>query len=565
MHKKFGQTYIVISFALLIFSSMAKSQTKEMMDKYLSQQNQSTSTTKINADAPDLFGKITDANVHTKTVPVEEAIKPDKYIVGPNDLFNLGIYGYINQQVPLYVNLEGAVIIPTVGEVQISGLTLSQAKSKVITAVKKRYYSSDVSFSLSMPRTFMIKVSGMTQGNYEVSPVTRASEILAMLYFDEKNVSKINYQRVNGREFLNTTTSIRNIQLIRKDGSINTVDLYKYYIYGNDKYNPYFLEGDLLKMPFNTLDKYFITVNGAVQLPGLYEYNQEDDLETVVGLGRGFDVNAEPDSIVVYRSDADFKKFETINLSYEKDKSFKINNFDRVFVKYKTENQKNSTVLVLGEVNRQGYYPVTFKNTRIKDVIEMSGGFKNTAYLPLCILFRNYDKEYTLKDTAEILLNLRTSDLIVKEMDRLNFESDIRTRRNRVIVDFEKLFLKNDESQNIILEDKDVIYINDDKKTVYVYGQVASEGYVPLKGGEGYEYYIEKAGGYSLAADKGNTRVIKFNSRGWYKPEDTKIMSGDFVYVPKKVNEPLANTIQIISQIAGVLLGVLTTYLLFVK
>ena len=37
-----------------------------------------------------------------------------------------------------------------------------------------------------------------------------------------------------------------------------------------------------------------------------------------------------------------------------------------------------------------------------------------------------------------------------------------------------------------------------------------------------------------LAADEGNTRIIKFNSRGWYKTDETKILSGDFIYVPKK-------------------------------
>jgi protein involved in polysaccharide export with SLBB domain len=134
-----------------------------------------------------------------------------------------------------------------------------------------------------------------------------------------------------------------------------------------------------------------------------------------------------------------------------------------------------------------------------------------------------------------------------------------------VIVDFEKLFLKNDETQNIIIEDKDIIYVNDDKKIVYVFGQVNNEGYVQYKDGANFEYYIEKAGGYSLIADKGNTRIIKFNSRGWYKPDEIKINSGDYIYVPKKENRPFSETISLIAQIAGVILGVISTYLLFKK
>jgi len=198
----------------------------------------------------------------------------------------------------------------------------------------------------------------------------------------------------------------------------------------------------------------------------------------------------------------------------------------------------------------------------LKDAIEMAGGFRENAYLPLCILFRRYDEEYATKDTTEMLINLRTSDVLFTEEDRLNFFGDIRSKRNRVIVDFEKLYKSNDESQNIMLEDKDVIYINDDKKIVYVYGQVNNEGYVQFKENEDYEYYIEKAGGFSLGADEGNTRIIKFNSRGWYKPDDTKINSGDFVYVPKSEKKTFTETISLISQITAVILGVLTTYIL---
>jgi protein involved in polysaccharide export with SLBB domain len=131
-----------------------------------------------------------------------------------------------------------------------------------------------------------------------------------------------------------------------------------------------------------------------------------------------------------------------------------------------------------------------------------------------------------------------------------------------MVVDFEKLFMYGDSSQNIILEDKDVIYINDDKKSVYVYGQVMNEGFVPFKEGADFEYYIEKAGGYSLAADDGNTRVIKLNSRGWYKPDKIQVLSGDFIYVPKKSPTEFRESLTIIATMIGVVASVITTYLL---
>jgi len=555
---------IAFVLALMLCYTYSYSQKDNPLDK-LSGKSTSTSTsspTKINADAPQLFGSISDGNVHSKTTPVEGVIKPSEYIVGPNDLFTLGLYGFINQQVPLYVSLEGSVVIPTVGEIAVANLTLAEAKEKVIRAVKKRYYSSDVSFTLSQPRTFLIKVNGLSQGIYEVSPVMRVSDLIGRVFYDTTNVTNVYNQRFNQAEFFQTQTSMRNILLTRKDGSIIKVDLYKYFITGENEYNPQFLEGDLLKIPMNQLDKNFITISGAVQLGGGYEYSPGDDLQTVIGLARGFDTYAEEDSIIVYRPYINNKGFDVIELAYSKDKKYPIQNFDRIFVKYKTDFRKKVTALILGEVQRPGYYPISFKATTVKELIEMSGGITQNAYLPLCIIFRKYDNEYGAKDSTEIFINQRANDLLVTDKDKQNFDIDIKSRRGRVIVDFEKLLILNDSSQNIVLEDGDIIYINDDKKVVYVYGAVNSEGYVKYVEGQDYEYFIERAGGYGLGADEGDTRIIKFNSRGWYKPDQTKIESGDFVYVPKKQRESFKDTMGLIGVIVGIVGTIITSFIL---
>ncbi|MBK9226499.1 MAG: SLBB domain-containing protein [Ignavibacteria bacterium] len=556
------RTLLLLSvFFLVTASALAQvGMTERDLSKLGSQQTGSMG--KINADASDILNQMGSSSFSERSMPIEGAIEPEDYVVGPNDLFTLGIYGYITQQIPLVVSPEGSVIIPTVGEVNVNGVTLAEAKSRVISAVKGRYYSSDVSFTLNSPRTFLVKISGLTQGTFEVSPVTRVSEILKVLLVDTLNTSKVYYEKSNDREFFNTQISLRNIELQRKNGSVKKVDIYKYFLTNDNDYNPYFLEGDLLKVPYVRLENNFINIGGAVQLGGSYEYVEGDNLETAIGIARGFDVNAEPDSIVLYRTYEQTGKFDKIFLNYERDKDYKIEKFDRLFVNYKLNVQKNISVLVMGEVVRPGYYPISFKNTRLKDAIEMAGGFNDKSYLPLCILFRTYDAEYAAKDTSEILINMRANDLLISSVDQTNFYTDIKSKRNRVIVDFEKLFNKNDESQNVLLEDKDVIYINDNKNIVYVFGQVNQEGYVPFKKGMDIEYYIKKAGGLSLAAEEADTRIIKFNSRGWYDPDETKIETGDFVYVPKETTRPFEVNVALISQIAGVLLGVLTTYIL---
>jgi len=523
---------------------------------------------RINSDASDILSSLNQQQFQSSphmTVVVDKAVDPNKYIVGPNDVFSLGIYGYLNQQIPINVNVEGSVLIPTVGEVKVDGLTLNEAKSRVIKAVKKRYYSSDISFTLVTPKSFLVTVSSIVQKKIEVNSMNRVSDLITYVYYDTVNVQRAQYDFSNRSEFFFPSISLRNIEIIHKDGSVANVDLYRYFYTNEDQYNPYLQEGDFVKVPLGFLYKNYVTISGAVQLPGVYEYNKSDDLEAIIGLGRGFDFKANTDSIIVYRTNIETKEFEIFYLDYEKDKKFKISEYDRLFVKYKTDYIRNFSVTVLGEVNVPGVYPIIEKTTRLKDVIEIAGGMKKTAYLPLCILFRRYDAEYNAKDTLEVMVNMRANDLIINEKDKLNFERDVRSRRNRVIVDFEKLYLENDTSQNIVLEDKDVVYINDNKNIVYVYGQVGSEGFVPYKEGADYTYYIEKAGGYSLAADESNTRIIKFNTRGWYKPKDTKVGSGDFIYVPKETPAEFRESLTIVATMIGVVASVITTYLLIMQ
>lgn len=524
---------------------------------------------KINADAMDLINQFNLQSGYTmgppKQIPIDRTINPNKYVVGPNDIFTLGMYGYLNQQIPLIVNLEGSIVIPTVGEIKVDGLTLREAKEKVVTAVKKRYYSSDISFIITTPRNFIISVSGAVQKKFEVNSLTRTSDIISYIVYDTLNPALDQYKKNLNFEFFLPDISLRNIEIIRKSGHVDKVDLYRFFYTNDEKYNPYFQDGDLLKIPSGQLLQNFVSVNGAVQLGGVYEYNVEDNLTSVINLARGFDQDANIDSISVFRLNKDTGKLEAIIVSYRNNPGFKVNLFDRIFVKYNTIPIKSLSVTVLGEVERPGIYPIAFKKTTLKDVIELAGGFLPTAYLPLSIVFRRYDEEYMKTDTAEILVNMRANDLIVNEKDKLSFERDVVSRRNRMVVDFEKLYKENDSTQNIILENRDVIYINDNKNIVYVYGQVSNEGFVPYKEGADYQYYIDKAGGFSLAADKGNTRVIKFNSRGWYEADKTDVQSGDFIYVPKHSPSEFKENLTIIATMIGVVASVITTYLLIMQ
>jgi len=70
------------------------------------------------------------------TVPMESTIDPEQYVVGPSDVINIGIWGPMSaslpsSSVPLVVTPEGTLIVPTVGEIRVAGLSLADVKAKV--------------------------------------------------------------------------------------------------------------------------------------------------------------------------------------------------------------------------------------------------------------------------------------------------------------------------------------------------------------------------------------------------------------------------------------------------
>jgi polysaccharide export outer membrane protein len=494
---------------------------------------------------------------------LEGAVDLNKYIVGPSDIFSLGIWGVINQPLPLAVSPEGSLIVPTVGEINVAGLTLNEAKQKVIDRVKKRFISAEITLTLVSPRRFTITVTGVGQGIYPVSAIMRASTIISFIFSDSVSLIKSGTQPFERPNF-----SLRNITLKHKNGQTQRIDLFKYYATQDEKYNPFLNEGDVINLPKYDWDGRFISVQGAVQYPGVFEYIEGDDLETALQLVRGVTSVALLDSIMIARLDPTATKMERIYVKFEESKHMKLQPDDRVMVSAYAEERRDFKVLVLGEVVRGGYYPITKNNTKLSDVIAETGGLTPSAYLPTSELYRKVDtlsiQGGKLGDSLETFYTMRLNDVLSSKDERENFSQDLKYKIGRVNVDFEKLW-SGDESQNITVHNGDIIYISDNKKQVYVYGQVNKPGYVPFKEGADYTYYINAAGGYADRANQDEIRIIKFKTREWQEPDKAKIQSNDFVYVPKIIKRDFAYDIDLVSKVASVIVSVVTLTLVVIQ
>jgi protein involved in polysaccharide export with SLBB domain len=493
---------------------------------------------------------------------LEGAVDANKYIVGPNDIFSLGVWGIVNTPIPISVSPEGSLIIPSIGEVAVSGLTLNEAKSKVIAAVKKRYISAEISLTLVSPRRFLVTVSGVGQGTYPTSAIMRASTLISFILSDSLSLMK---SGTNPSDRLNF--SMRNIKLKRKNGEIKRVDLYKYFATQDEKYNPFLKEGDVIVLQKYDWEGKFLAIQGAVQFPGVFEYMDGDDLETAVQLSRGFTSVANPDSITISRMDPSATKMTKVIVKYDENKNVKLEVNDRVYVNAYAEQRRDFRVLVLGEVIRPGSYPITLNTTKLSDIINETGGLLPNSYLPNSEVYRKLDTFFLQvknRDTVENVYTRRLNDIVSNTAEKESFDQDLLNKIGRVNVDFEKLSV-GDRNQDITLKDGDIIYIADNKQEVYVYGQVNRPGFVPFKEGADAQYYIDAAGGYGERANEDEVRVIKFKTREWLEPDEAKIQSSDFVYVPRQIKRDFAYDIDLISKVASVIVSVITLTLLVIQ
>jgi hypothetical protein len=144
-------------------------------------------------------------------------------------------------------------------------------------------------------------------------------------------------------------------------------------------------------------------------------------------------------------------------------------------------------------------------------------------------------------------------------------ETNLRIRKEIVNVDFEKLFVRNDSTQDVLLRNDDYIVVPSTRKTIYVFGQVVTPGHVGYVNGENVEYYIRKAGGFTERARSGDVKIVKAKTRQWLSPDETRVEEGDYVWVPKEPERPFSYYMNILGQTASIVSVAVSIVLLVIQ
>lgn len=504
-------------------------------------------------------------------VPMDAPLNPAEYPVGPGDELALNIWSGSPIEYRLVVTPEGTLLIPTVGRVGVGDATLDSLKKRVTRLVEKKYLSSDVSLTLLTPRKVVVQISGFVlgEGRKEVYATQRVNDLIAMSStFPTEKLTVEQYGDQIRR--LYNQASERRIILKRRDGQVIHVDLARYRATGDGRYNPYLKEGDVVFVPEKTLRDVQIGVYGAVTNSASFEYVSGDSLSAVIAMALGFKPNSDPEHAILTRLTPGAEQIDTVRVNALAvarglDPDIPLRPGDRLVIPGIPELRLDYHVTVIGEVLKQGDYPISRRSTRLADILHEAGGVTPLANLHAATILRLRESEAgnAVASNVDELMS-RRSPLMAMDTAYYNTETALRLMGEFVTVDFSKLMEKGDSAQNVLLNPFDRITIPARSSTVYVFGQVVQPGHVPLADGKNYKYYIDRTGGFTEEARTGDVKVIKGGTRVWLDPSETTVEDGDLIWVPKEVQYPFTYYMTIYSQIAEIL-GAIATVALLVK
>ncbi len=531
----------------------------------------------------------------TESLFSDSYVDPKTYHLGPYDILLFSIWQPVNQVLTLSVSPEGTLVIPRIGEFDVKDKTLDSARTEIITALRKHIGSNvQASLSLYKPRNVVVYVTGAVKqpGSYIVAANARAGFAVQMANTLSKEAAAVQNPLEEQKDLMkkekerdqialfgsqgDVDYSLRDIIVRHNDGTTSRVDLLKYMATHVDTLNPTLREGDQIFVSPKRADELTISIYGAVNRPSTFEFEQGDSLTTLVAMAYGPTQDADLSNVSLQHYDADGKMVRSEHLDLQailsgKQPDILLHAGDGVIVDRHVERSYFGAVAVRGEALHPGMLSIAPGKTKLSDVMRRAGGFTPNALISGAYILRRM----TDVDDKDVDLYVQTEQMYASSSleleDTLNFNLESRMRNGAVVVDFQKLFVQGDSSEDVPLQNGDQIVIPKNRNQVYVWGHVHDPGFVQYTSGKPVDYYVAKAGGEEEDAVPGMIRIVSGPALTWSEPDKTNIRSGDGIYVPKKSDIPAAVQEQGTSNLLQAALVVATfasifiNYLLFHK
>lgn len=460
------------------------------------------------------------SNPYLKFEPDIRIATPKNYVLGSDDELHIILTGQNESSVKSTISPEGNLRIPYVGLIYVNGFTIEQATTQIKDRMQRIYPAiatgkTKLSINLGSVRSIRVSIIGevVQPGTYTISSL---SSVFNALYLSGGPTDK---------------GSLRNIEIVRGNKVVETVDFYSFLQKGYLNTNIRLEDQDVIRIPVYSKR---VSVAGEIKRPGLYELKNNETLIDLIDYVGGFSDKAYTGMAKLTQVDDKERSVKDIpESSFDR---YVLKNADSVYFGSVLDRYSNR-IIIEGAVYRPGVFELT-PNLTLKQLIEKADGLKEDASLKTGYIKR------TLPDLENTIISFNLNEVIQ------NTSHDIPLMREDSIVIFSKRDLK-------------------DQYSITIGGHVRHPGLFLFRDGMTIENLIATAKGFSNDAATHRveiSRIIKNNSdilsnelvevislnldsNKIQQHSKFELRPQDYVYVPKLVNYYTLGNIKIRGEI----------------
>ena len=466
----------------------------------------------------------------TSFMPINEPNPDSGYMLDVGDVLEIQLVGPNEYIEELLINSDGSITMTDIGKVVIAGLSLNDASLLIKSKVNSALIGNEAFITLSEIRDVNILVTGNAE-NPGIYTLTGNSNIL---------------QALSAAGGISEFGSLREINLIRDNIIIETLDVYDLLIEGKYNLKKRLRSGDVV---FVEARKNIITIDGAVNRPAMYEAKDDQKLISIINYANGITRNADRENISLERLvDGSLKTIPVPNDSYFE--AVNVEDGDLIYIREHPYRQAK----ISGAVLKPGSYTMAAGDT-INDLVKKAGGYTSNAY-QFGAIYLNEDAKTVNELSKEILYQEFLDNIIAVSQQNIGGNIDLspivklteeikNTEANgRVVID-----LLNDSTIDLYsVKEGDELFVPETNNVVYVYGEISSEGAVMFSENQGVDYFVDKSGGFKKFADRESIYILHPNGESQLyrskrnifenRPKsEMQIYPGSIIFVPRALDD----------------------------
>ena len=364
-----------------------------------------------------VFGREIFSNKNLSFEPDLNIPTPKNYILSAGDELLINVWGDSELNLKLKVSPEGTILIPNLGPVSVSGLTIETAENRIRQELGRimstlsgntESGSTDgantfVSVSLSQIRSIKVNIVGEV-----VAPGTYTLPSFATLF-----------NALYAAGGVNEIGSLRGIKVYRNSKEVAKLDVYDYLLNGKYNTNIRLEENDMVIVsPYDQL----AVVRGKVKRNRIFEMKKGETLQQLLNMAGGFTGDAYKKDVRIKRKAG--SRYQIATVTEDKYPTFAMMDGDSLLVDSVIPFYENR-LTVTGAVWRPGEYELNGTVHTVRQLVDQAAGLKGDEFTGRAQITRLNPDFTTTVIAVDIrgILSGTSPDIELKPEDQLNIPS----------------------------------------------------------------------------------------------------------------------------------------------